>query len=109
MFLEYLQSLHSEKRLIIIWDNATFHLYGEIPAYLDKVNKSCNINKLQLDLVFFAPNAPQQNPVEDIWLKGKNFIRKFYHKVNSFSDLTKLFADFLNNRSFFFPKVFLYG
>ena len=26
----------------------------------------------------FAPNAPQENPVEDIWLQSKKLIREFY-------------------------------
>ncbi len=26
----------------------------------------------------FAPNAPDQNPVEDIWLQGKNYLRKCF-------------------------------
>lgn len=108
-FLEYLQSLTPEKRLLIIWDNASFHKKGEIPSYLDKVNKASDSNSLQLQLEYFAPNAPRQNPVEDIWLQGKNFIRKFYYKISSFPQLTNMFFDFLNNRSFSFPKVSLYG
>ncbi len=28
-----------------------------------------------------APNDPTQNPVEDIWLYAKNFIREFYQGV----------------------------
>lgn len=35
-FLEYLQKLTPKKRLLIIWDNASFHKFGEIPCYLEK-------------------------------------------------------------------------
>jgi transposase len=28
----------------------------------------------------FSPNAPEQNPVEDIWLKAKNHIRKYFNE-----------------------------
>ncbi len=27
----------------------------------------------------FAPNAPEQNPVEDIWLQGKRFLREHWY------------------------------
>jgi transposase len=31
-----------------------------------------------------APNAPQQNPVEDIWLPAKNFLRNYWYLCRSF-------------------------
>ncbi|MEN9234369.1 MAG: hypothetical protein Q6J74_09785, partial [Gloeomargarita sp. DG02_1_bins_92] len=27
----------------------------------------------------------EQNPVEDVWLQGKNFLRGFWHRLKSFS------------------------
>jgi len=34
----------------------------------------------------FAPNAPEQNPVEDIWLQAKRWIRECYHLCRSFTN-----------------------
>ena len=34
--------------------------------------------------VRFAPNDPTQNPIEDIWLQAKRFIREHYHLCQSF-------------------------
>jgi hypothetical protein len=39
-----------------------------------------------------APNAPQQNPVEDIWLQGKRLIREFYFFCHSFSVVKAIFS-----------------
>ena len=37
-FIEYLQALHPDKKLIIIWDGASYHCSEEVRAYLNKVN-----------------------------------------------------------------------
>jgi transposase len=31
----------------------------------------------------FAPNAPEPNPVEDIWLQGKIFLREHWYLCKS--------------------------
>ncbi|MBW4539458.1 MAG: transposase [Myxacorys chilensis ATA2-1-KO14] len=28
--------------------------------------------------ICFAPNAPEQNPIEDVWLQAKNYLRQRY-------------------------------
>ena len=48
----------------------------------------------------FAPNAPQQNPVEDIWLQAKTYIRQRYYQCPSFKYLGQLFMQFLDGRVF---------
>ena len=57
----------------------------------------------------FAPNAPEQNPVEDIWLSAKRFIREFYHLCKSFSTVKRLFELVTHRQTFDFPKLFMYG
>jgi len=39
----------------------------------------------------FAPNAPEQNPVQDIWLQGKIFLKKHWYLCRSFPLIKKLF------------------
>ena len=55
-----------------------------------------------------APNEPTQNPVEDIWLHAKNFIRD-YHLCKSFSHVKKLFELVTHYQVFDFPKIFMYS
>ena len=57
----------------------------------------------------FVPNAPEQNPVEDIWLQVKSFIRQFGHLCSSFKVVKWLFKCFADSQIFNFPKLFQYG
>ena len=57
----------------------------------------------------FVPNAPEQNPVEDIWLLGKNLMRKFAYRCKSLAIVKRLFMFFLNRQIFGFPKNYMYG
>lgn len=48
----------------------------------------------------FAPNAPEQNPVEDLWLKGKTYLRKQFAVNKSFAAVKHCFSTFLGALSF---------
>jgi hypothetical protein len=47
--------------------------------------------------ISFAPNAPEQNPVEDIWLRGKNFLRKPFAQNKPFAAVKACFSRFLSD------------
>ena len=55
----------------------------------------------------FVPNAPEQNPVEDIWLPGKNLMRKFAYRCKSLAIVKRLLMFFLNRQIFGFPKNYI--
>ncbi len=78
-FLDYLQQQYPDKRIVIIWDGASYHKFGQTPEYLVKINQGLAEDEWKITCLLFAPNAPEQNPVEDVWLKGKTFIRKHFH------------------------------
>ncbi len=65
-------------KLVILWDNARYHCSKDVKAYLDQVNHDLEEKDWKITCLPFAPNAPQQNPVEDVWLKGKNFLRRHF-------------------------------
>ena len=48
-----------------------------------------------------------QNPVEDVWLQAKNFLRKFWPLCKSFSVVKWLFKFFTNHQEFDFPLAAL--
>ena len=75
-FIKHLQNLNPDKKLILIWDGASYHRSEEVRAYLNKVNEDLEEKNWKITCLLFAPNAPEQNPVEDVWLRGKNFLRK---------------------------------
>ncbi len=81
----------------------------EFREYLIAINQEKPEEKWLINCTKFAPNAQEQNPVEDIWLQAKNFIRKFYHLGNSFKVVKWLFKFFADGQIFDFPKLFQYG
>ena len=96
-FIEYLQGLHPDKKLIIIWDGARYHSSEEVQAYLNKVNHGLDEKDWKVTCWLFAPNAPDQNPVEDVWLQGKNFLRRHFYENKIFQQVKQSF--FNCNRS----------
>ncbi|NEQ95851.1 MAG: hypothetical protein F6K30_03815 [Cyanothece sp. SIO2G6] len=57
----------------------------------------------------FAPHAPEQNPVEDIWLEGKKIIRENFDICDTFSKVKELFVSSINFNIFDFSKINEYG
>ncbi|MBD0390686.1 MAG: IS630 family transposase [Nostoc sp. C3-bin3] len=108
-FLEYLQSQRPGANLLIIWDGASYHRSNAIQDYLDSLNRQLEQEQWLITCKRFAPNAPQQNPVEDIWLQAKKLIREFYFFCHSFSVVKALFELAVNGQIFDFPKLNEYG
>ena len=108
-FINYLQRQRPGKRLAIFWDGASYHNSQEWREYLSKTNQDLLEEDWLITCTKFAPNAPEQNPVEDIWLQGKTFLRKFYHICSSFKIVKWLFKFFTDGQIFDFPKLFKYG
>jgi putative transposase len=108
-FLEKLRKLNAGSRSLIIWDGASYHKYKEMKDYLKENNQNLEISERPIHCEILAPNAPEQNPVEDIWLKAKNFLRKFWYQLNSFALVKWLFKFFLQNEIFEFAKLHKYG
>ena len=108
-FVKYLQGLHPDARLFIIWDGASYHQYGLMRDYLKEVNKDLEKNEWLITCELFAPHAPEQNPVEDIWLNAKRFIRENFDICDSFSKVKELFVSVTNFNIFDFDKINEYG
>src|ERR671932_1455403 len=83
-FLKDLQSLNPAARHLIIWDGASYHRYKEMKAYLEEINFGKEKDEWPLTCVLFAPNAPKQNPVEDICLNAKTRFVKIWEASEFF-------------------------
>jgi len=53
--------------------------------------------------------APEQNPIEDVWLQGKEVIRKYWHLCQEFKVVKWLFKWTINHSLFNFGKLSMYG
>ncbi|MBD1928711.1 IS630 family transposase [Trichocoleus sp. FACHB-90] len=78
-FIKDLRKEYRETRIALIWDGASYHKSDEVKDFLAAVNNNYEPTEWQITCIVFAPNAPEQNPVEDIWLQTKNFLRKCWH------------------------------
>jgi transposase len=107
-FVKNLQRKYQHKKIVLIWDGASYHRFGEFREYLAQVNQASLADNLEITCILFAPNAPQQNPVEDIWLQAKNFLRKYWYLCKSFWAVKKLFELFYDSSEFDFPKIHQY-
>lgn len=108
-FLEALLAEYPKTRLVLIWDGASYHRSAAVKDYLASVNQGLDESEWKITCIRFAPNDPRQNPIEDVWLQGKRFIREFYQLCTTFS-VTKWLFEFVSHRQTFnFPKLFMYG
>lgn len=109
-FLQYLQSLQEPStRLIIIWDGARYHRSALIQQFLSQVNAGLLPIEWKITCIRLAPNAPQQNPVEDIWLQAKQFLRRYACLSKKFRSVKLLFQLLTPLQTFTFAKAFMSG
>ena len=109
VFLKYLLSQYPQSRIALIWDGATYHRSQEVRAYLESLNQGLEESDWKITCIRFAPNDPKQNPIEDIWLQAKRFIREHYHLCQSFNIVKFLFEFVTHRQTFDFPKLYTYG
>lgn len=110
--IEFIKDLVDQKlgsRIAVIWDGASYHRFKEIKAYLESVNRGLEEFQWKVTWIRFAPNDPSQNPMEDIWLQGKRFIREFHHLCKSLAAAKVLFELVTHCQTFNFPKLFKYN
>jgi putative transposase len=100
LFVKYLQRQCKGKKLLLIWDKASYHRYSEMRSYLEEVNEGLEEKDWKITCLLFESAAPEQNPVEDIWLKGKNFLRRQFYQNKTFAPGKKQLFQF------FEPAVF---
>ena len=109
IFVEYLREQFSGKRLILCWDGASYHRSAELREYLEGVNVGHSREHWPITCVQFAPYAPEQNPIEDVWLQAKNYVRKRWHCCKEyFESITDVFEEALNTIVFDFEKLRMY-
>lgn len=107
-FMNYLRALYPNKKLILLWDGASYHDGQEVQIYLKEVNHELEEKNWNVTCLFFAPYAPDQNPVEKVWLQGKNFLRRHFYENKTFHQVKWSFFNFINRKVFNFSKSVWY-
>ena len=75
-YLKFLQRQFEGQRLLLLWDGASYHRAHEIREFLAVANAGLPEAQWPIHCVQFAPNDPSQNPIEDVWLQAKNWLRR---------------------------------
>jgi transposase len=111
-YVRYLQELYADKTIWLFWDNASYHRSAALKAFLAQENQGLEKASWKIFCMPFEPHAPEQNPIEDIWLKGKNFLRKNFALNKTFSNVKQCFVNFLTSLRFdshkfnwYFPQM----
>jgi transposase len=92
-FLKALRRNVQGRPLVMIWDGASYHRSKQVKAYLRTLNGTRPVTERLIHLERFAPNAPEQNPMEDVWLAGKNWVRKHFASITTFERVNYLFVN----------------
>jgi transposase len=109
-FLTYLRQVYQGRRMLICWDRASSHQGALVQAYLAHVNGLASREAdraIQLEL--FAPRDPTQNPIEDVWLRGKRAVRQHWATLQSFADVKAVFRRTITHQPFISEKLNWYG
>ncbi len=108
-FIKHLRKKYAQKRLILLWDGATYHTQGEMMTYLQQVNAGRDPEAWMRTCVLFAPHAPEQNPAEDIWLRAKQCVRKNWRLCDTFRNVKRIFKDAIDGIFFDSEKLRMYS
>lgn len=108
-FVKKLLFENRKAQIVIIWDGAKYHHSREFRDYLEKINSRKTEEEWLLRCIRLAPNAPEQNPIEDVWLQGKEMVRKYWYLSQNFTIVKWLFKWTISQDLFCFPKLSMYG
>jgi transposase len=106
--VEYLNDLIRQLpdvQIVMILDGAPYHRSGLVKTFLASVNHGLESEDWRVTCLQFAPNDPTQNPIEDIWLQAKRWLRECYHQCKDFAAVKTIFELAIEGRIFDFPKL----
>lgn len=104
-YIQWCPTLYPDKHLVFLWDRANYHRGEEMQKFLGRENVDLAEAAWKVTCIRFAPNAPDQNPTEDVWLKGKTHLRKLFALNKTFAQVKRCFSSFLTARHFTSAKL----
>ena len=104
-FLKKLIQINPGRKILIIWDGASYNAGEEMSKFLTEQNQGLSPEDWQITCHKFARYAPEENPVEAIWLQLKNLLRRFYWLAKNFRVVKRLFEFFAKFQLFNFPAL----
>jgi len=99
--LNKIGKLYPRQKIVIIWDNASWHKSKEVRKFLSET-KHC------FYLINFPPYAPDENPQEHVWKAGREH-ESHNRFMGNIDKMTDRFVDYLNNTIFDYKFLDLKG
>ena len=72
---------------------------------LKQVNFGLEPENWKVTCHLFAPYAPEENPIEAVWLSLKSLLRRCYRFCKDFSLMKRLFKFLVDFKLFTFPNL----
>jgi transposase len=91
------------KRALAI-KGAIYHRGQEMQEFLAQQNEGLSPDEWRITCELFPVYAPEENPVEAIWLQLKSLLRRFYRFGKNFNIVKRLFQMFADLKLFSFPN-----
>lgn len=104
-FLKLLAQQNPDQSIVIFWDGASYHRGQEVQAYLTEINAGRSEAEWKITCVRLAPYAPEENPMEEVWLHGKGTVRQNYHRCSAFQEVKTLFVHTVDQQTFDSSKL----
>lgn len=109
LFLKEILKQYQGKQIILLWDKATYHTGNAVKIFLKELNDGLEKKDWKLRLELLPIAAPEENPMETIWLKAKNQVRNLFIKCEVFKDVKRIFEEYILNNFFTFNKMKNFG
>lgn len=89
--LKEIRKIYPNQEIVILWDGASWHRGKAVGDYIKEDKK--------IELIYFPPYSPEENPQEHVWKKGRAHVthNKF---MNDIEKSAQEFWTFLNEHIF---------
>lgn len=104
-FIQELIKLNRERQIIIFWDGASYHRSKSMRELLKSINQGLTPEEWKVTCHLFAPYAPEENPIEAVWLSLKSLLRRCYRFCKNFPLMKRLFKCLVDFKLFNFPDL----
>ena len=81
------------KKIIVVWDNASYHSSKELNMKLEEIE---DLKRIQF--IYLPPYGPDKNPIEHVWNEAKNSISNLQRA--DFEDTRDAFETFIRVTKF---------
>jgi transposase len=91
LFLQQLLLAYPQRRILLLWDRATWHKGEAVRAVLEA--------NPRLEIVWFPPGAPELNPQEHVWKATREAV-SHNHLKKKLPELVQAFQTYLTQTRF---------